>query len=272
VAAAAEPTATTSNRLPPLPPLENESFDYCTDEACTVGPAVAATARTVAMDVSRGAPARPAGWTSSAFQPGVRYTSDVRSFVGRDGYARLDWVAAVMDEGAARVTVDRLRMVDAATAEVTWSLAGPARKGGGGSGGAGGGGGAEVAATVVSTFSLDPITGRVAAHDDRVTFEPSPLPVRLGAAAARAAWAARRAAEDAAAGGAKALQSLASMDDDDDDGTTYTQDPTDPTKFFQGGPGGGDGGMMADAFTFAAVVALFWVLAQAWVKLEAIKF
>ena len=255
-----------AKRLPPLPPLENETFDFCTDEACTISPAVAATARTLARDVSRGAPARPAtGWTASAFQPGVRYTSDVRSFVGRDAYARCDWVGALLaDEGArAEVAVTRLRMAGPAVAEICWRLGGPLR------GLPGVEGGARLEADVVSTFTLDPITGRVAAHDDRISFDPSPVPVRLAASAARAAWAARRGAEDAASTGAKVLQTLASMDSDDDEGPGYTADPSDPTKFFQGG--GGDG-VMADAFMFAAVVALFWVLAQAWASLETVKF
>lgn len=262
--------ATDANRLPPLPPLEGESFDYCTDASCTISPAVAATARTLALDVSRGAPARPAtAWTASAFQPGVRYTSDVgRAFVGRDGYARCDWVGAVMDEKSARVAVTRLRMTGPATAEISWSLDGAAR------GLPGMEGGAALGAAVVSTFSLDPITGRVASHDDRLAWDPAtPAPTRLAASAARAAWAARRAAEDAASAGAKALQSLASMDGDEGDegaGGYISRDPSDPTKFFQDGPGGD--GVMADAFTFAAVVALFWVLAQAWASLETVKF
>ena len=182
-------------------------------------------------------------------QPDVLYADPVRTFRGVDGYERLTWIADLVADPAIAVT--RARFDDAATLTVAWTLRGTVR-------------GAPLDADVASVFVLDQLTGRVSRHSETWTLDRTPLPARLAATAARAAWAAARAGEDAARGGAALLDSLASTDGEDE----FVARPDDPTRFFQSG----DDDTMRDAFAFAAGLAVFWVLVQAWGQLEGVKF
>ena len=153
-------------------------------------------------------------------------------------------------------------MPDMATAIIEWELKGKLRSPPGGS----------LAAAMTSTFELDQITGRVKAHSeswDLGSNESTSLPAKITANAARRTWAAARAAEDAADMSSKLLDSLSSFDSDDE-GEYFEPDPTDPTKFFQGGSD--EDQMMRDAFTFAGVLAIVWALSRAWGQLEGMKF
>lgn len=153
-------------------------------------------------------------------------------------------------------------MPDMTTAVIEWDLRGKLRSPPGG----------RLNAKMTSTFELDQITGRVRAHSEAWDLgdnAATPLAAKISVNAARRAWATARAAEDAADKFAKLLDSLSSFDTDDE-GEYFQRDPTDPTKFFQGGSD--EDQMMKDAFTFAGVLAIFWGLARAWGQLEGMKF
>lgn len=154
-------------------------------------------------------------------------------------------------------------MPDMTTAIIEWDLTGKLRSPPGGG---------QLRAKMTSTFELDQITGRVKAHSESWDLgdnDATSLAAKISANAARRAWATARAAEDAADKSAKLLDSLSSFDTDDE-GEYFQPDPTDPTKFFQGGSD--EDQMMRDAFTFAGVLAIFWGLARAWGQLEGMKF
>lgn len=154
-------------------------------------------------------------------------------------------------------------MPDMTTAVIDWRLTGKLRSPPGG--------GLALDARMTSTFELDQITGRVKAHSESWDLgdnAATSLAAKFAATASRRAWATARAAEDAADKSAKLLDSLSSFDSDDEG--AYVPDPTDPTKFFQGGSD--EDQMMRDAFTFAGVLAIFWALSRAWGQLEGMKF
>ena len=153
-------------------------------------------------------------------------------------------------------------MPDMSTAIIEWKLKGKLRSPPGGT----------LSASMTSTFELDQITGRVKAHSEAWDLgdnDATSLTAKITANAARRAWATARAAEDAADRSSKLLDSLSSFDSDNE-GEYFEPDPTDPTKFFQGGSD--EDQMMKDAFAFAGVLAIFWTLSQAWGQLEGMKF
>ena len=197
-------------------------------------------------DVARGGP-----YATSRFQPDCLYADPSRTFRGPDGYARLTWMDEIVD--GAVVTPTRAAFTDRRTLSLSWTLTGTVR-------------GATLDADVTSVFVLDLLTGRVASHSETWSLDRMPLPARLAATASRAAWSAARATEDAARGGAALLESLGASTDGEDEGR-FEASPDDPTRFFQND----DDEVMRDAFAFAAGLALFWVLVQAWGQLEGLK-
>jgi len=140
-------------------------------------------------------------------------------------------------------------MVDKGTAEISWTVKGDLFVFSG------------VSADVVSTFSLNLLTGRVTQHTEAWQASPGVGAAAAAAiAASRAAWAAREASLDAGEGlgrAADALSALASMDGDEGaDGGGG--DPNDPMKFFQGQTD--RQAFNSDALALATGLAVLWLV------------
>jgi hypothetical protein len=149
-------------------------------------------------------------------------------------------------------------MLDKGTAEIAWTVKGglsvfPS-----------------VAVDVVSTFKLNLLTGRVTEHAETWACAPgTSSPVAAAVAASRAAWAAREASLDASDGIGRAADSLSSLASMDDDGaSSFTPDPNDPMRFFQGGQQ--DNGMN-DALTLATAAAVLWAVYKGFEAVETLR-
>ena len=143
-------------------------------------------------------------------------------------------------------------MVDKGKAEICWTLEGGLSVF------------SNLKVQVVSTFSLNLLTGRVTQHDEVWQAAPGTAAPAAAFAASRAAWAAQQASLDAGDGigrAADSLSSLASMEDE----SASMPNPNDPMRFFQ--QGGGDQ-QMNDAITLATAVAILWAVYKGFEAVE----
>jgi hypothetical protein len=140
-------------------------------------------------------------------------------------------------------------MLDKGTAEISWTVKGDLLIF------------SNVSADVVSTFTLNLLTGRVTEHTEAWQASPgTSAPAAAAIAASRAAWAAREASLDASEGLGRAADTLASMASmEDDEGAAGGQgDPGDPMRFFQGQTD--QQAFNSDALALATGLAVLWLV------------
>ncbi|KAG1673157.1 hypothetical protein FOA52_015268 [Chlamydomonas sp. UWO 241] len=136
-----------------------------------------------------------------------------------------------------------MAMLDKGTAQVEWRLTGSVS-------------GAEVDIAFTSVLTLNLLTGRVESHREGWDLSRLPAAASFLVTANRAAWSARQASADAQEGIKKAVDDISSTLSIDDEPEVY-RDPTDPTKFFQGGERDQN---KQDMITFAMImIALYAV-------------
>lgn len=223
--------------------IEGLNRDYCSDFVCTSSPLVEQTVKALARDLLR-----QTTWTFSLFTPGVAYQDPFRSFTGLEKYKRLKYSADCLQN--AQVSVTKLRMLDDATAEATWNLAGTL-------------GVVPLSITFTSTFKLDLLTGRVIEQRDRWDLSQCTAQARLAFLVSRAWWSLRQTVQDAKGESESILQKFSI---DEPDQQRYYKDPTDPTRFFHQ-----EDNTLQDAILFAAALGVFYILVNAWRQLAELR-
>lgn len=111
-----------------------------------------------------------------------------------------------------------------------------------------------------SKFKLDLITGSVLRQNESWSLHRMSVPAKVVFLAARLGWSAGQLSQDLAEKAKEGRQ------DDNSQQQDIYRDPTDPTKFFQQ-----EDDTMRDALQIATILALLWLVANAWWQLEHIK-
>eukprot|EP00897_Mesotaenium_endlicherianum_P008493 jgi/Mesen1/7672/ME000401S07004 len=221
----------------------------CNDFECVSSPSVEQTARQLARDIYD---VKENKRSLSSFSAFVKYKDPLRSFSGREKYKRPSWILGALDKPSVAV----LQMVMRSTSVLTirWRLTGrprippasvlvPA----------------DVTLTVLSTFTVNQISGQVIEHSDEWNLGGSSPPAAAYFWTSRLAWTVAETGRDtkeAIEGVSKMLQGK------DEDGRNSSSsgniyaDPTDPRKFFQeSNPNG-------EIYQIGLLIALIYLLVQ----------
>lgn len=220
--------------------IEGLSRDYCDEFVCTSSPAIESTVRALSRDLTRA----NGVWTRSLLSRNVEYKGFAR-FNGPDGFARLNFIPKTVT--SPRIQVLRLRMVDDSpgTAEITWKLQGAL-----------GPTALAVDADMTTRIEMNLLTGQIEQRTDSWDLSRCSALTKAAFWVAVAAFAAGVGGAAAAESTNSMLDSLASMDQGD--GGQFTEDPTDPNKFFQQ-----KDNFKEDAALFVGAVVFLYFLTQA---------
>ncbi|KAG2453299.1 hypothetical protein HYH02_001525 [Chlamydomonas schloesseri] len=220
--------------------IEDLDTDYCDDFVCTSSPAVEQTVRSLARELQRGRYA-----TTSLYQPGVTYSDGFRTFTGVEGYKRQRWVIDNVEKF--KTSILRMRMLDKGTSEISWQVDGAL-------------GGQPVSLLFTTTCEHNLLTGRITNHRESWSLSRCSPPAAAVATANRYAWSAKQAVEDAKEGLSKAAEKLGGQG-----GADMNNLPSDPTRFYQNG---GGGGANQDLFAGGFLIALLYLAFKLFGALE----
>ena len=252
--------------------VDNLPPSYCDDFSCTSSPAVELTVKALAKDIERGngkslifSPpsdaltratrfARSPGvWTTSLLSRDVEYKDRYCTTKGIDQF-KADFVPTFCK--AKSVTITKMYMLDAPPsrqAVIEYELEGlldPNSKSP-----------TPVSVAMKTTVTLNLLTGQIEKRED--SWNVRSLLSKPAYNAARLAWAGVQKSREARKRGSELIEKsvssvLGSLDEDEQ----FVPDPTDPTKFFQGGDTFKD-----DAITFVLFLAVGWVVVQGYTTL-----
>ncbi|PNW75685.1 hypothetical protein CHLRE_12g536800v5 [Chlamydomonas reinhardtii] len=220
--------------------IEDLDTDYCDDFVCTSSPAVEQTVRSLARELQRGRYA-----AATLYQPGVTYSDGFRTFTGVEGYKRQRWVIDNVEKF--KTSILRLRMLDKGTSEISWQVDGSL-------------GGQPVSLLFTTTCEHNLVTGRITNHRESWNLSRCSPPAAAMATANRYAWSAKQAVEDAKEGLTKAAEKLGGGG-----GADMNNLPSDPTRFYQNGGGGGQN---QDLFAIGFLIALLYLAFKLFGALE----
>ncbi|KAA6428517.1 MAG: hypothetical protein FRX49_01393 [Trebouxia sp. A1-2] len=229
--------------------IEGIEQNYCDDFVCTSSPAVEQNLRALARDV-----VRTSTWTSDLFADEVRYKDKFRSTEGIAQYKRQTYLAGAVK--APKVLVTKLRMISRDVGAVNYRMRGSIAS-------------VPVDIDFEDVFELNLLTGRVLKHTETWDLSRCSLPGKAAFIASRIIWATRQAsitsqASDTKDGGSKIMQSFSSLDEGDQQG--FTQNPSDPTRFFQPQDNGNK-----DLIQVALVIAVLYLIYNTYSQIEGIK-
>lgn len=217
--------------------IQGLSRNYCDDFVCTSSPAVEATVRSLARDITRA----NGVWTRSLFSRGVEYRG-FTSFKGPDGYQRLNFISKYVEKPAVRVRA--MRMVNgSSTAQIIWNLQGTV-------------GPFTIDVDVTTTITMNLLTGQIEKHTDTWDLRQTGLPGGLAFTAAWVAFTLSVSGATAVETTGSVLNSLTSMDED---GPPVQPNPNDPMRFFQQ-----KDPFKEDAIFFLGGMLLLYTMFQAW--------
>lgn len=217
---------------------------YCDDFSCTSSPAVELTVKALAKDIERG----NGVWTTSLLSRDVEYKDRYCSTKGIDQF-KADFVPTFCK--ATSVKIIKMYMLDAPPsrqAAIEYELEGlldPNSKSP-----------TPVTVAMTTTVTLNLLTGQIEKRED--SWNVRSLLSKAPFNAARLAWAGVQKSREARKKGSELIEkSVSSVLGSMDEGDQFVPDPTDPTKFFQGGDNFKD-----DAINFVLFLAVAWVVVQ----------
>eukprot|EP00798_Chlamydomonas_sp_ICE-L_P032718 gene32718-3603_t len=216
-------------------PIENLDSSYCDDFECTSSPAVEQTVRALAKDLEQ------LKYTAGRFDRDCVYDDGFRQCSGPVGVARQQWVKASVKNP--EVSIKHMQMIDKSTAQVDWRLNGELN-----------GKAVDISYTVEVTINV--LTGRITALKESWDLTKCDAATALVASGSRVAYAAKKASEDVGDGLKKIGETIDESFSTFDDSNNMTQDPNDPTKYFQ------EGGNNQDYINFALFVAVMYLVFQ----------
>lgn len=238
--------ASTEAQTDDRPELQIEGLEqnYCDDFVCTSSPAVEQNLRALARDV-----VRTSTWTADLFADEVRYKDKFRSTEGIAQYRRQTYLAGAVKEP--KVLVTKLSMISRDVGAVSYRMRGNIAS-------------VPVDIDFEDIFELNLLTGRVLKHTETWNLGRCSFPGKAVFIASRIIWATRQQASDTKDGGSKIMQSLSSIDEGDQQG--FSQNPDDPTRFFQGQDNGNK-----DLIQGALVLAVLYLIFNTYSQIENIK-
>lgn len=214
----------------------------CDDFECVSSPAVERTARQLARDIMN---VKENKRLLSCYGMTVKYKDPLRSFTGREKFKRPSWLLTAIEKP--KVAVLEMSMKSTSDLTIRWqlqgnfqlpgmsSLAGP------------------LSLTVLSSFSLNQISGQVVEQTDGWDLSGSSPLASTYFWSSRAAWSMAEAGRDA-----KEFLSVLQnkMSKGMDDRSDIYADPGDPRKFFQ------QSNPNSEIYQIGFVVALIYLLVQ----------
>ena len=210
--------------------------EICDDFICKSSPAVEGSLRQIAQDICA---LREDKRSKAPYAPDVVFDDGARQFTGVEGFESHTFIADVIGNPKCAITKMKMETNDLATIE--WRLIGDAP-----------GGKADV--NVVSTLTMNLITGRVVEHKESWNFDDCDSTAGSFLQTARTASATPKNIKDAANDAARKLNdAIASVDVSNDEEVFV--DPNDPMKFFTESNKPQD-----DYLNYALFVAALWLV------------
>lgn len=221
---------------------EMDFGDLCNEFECISSPSVEATARQLARDILE---LREGNRALGTYAISVKYKDPVRSFTGREKYARPLWMTDALEKPTA--SVQEMTMLSTSVLIIKWTVRGRPKSPLAGITG-------DLIIGVTSQFTLNQISGQVVEHQEFWDLSTSSSLAQAFFWTSRRLFATIEAAKDLS----DSVKDIRSKISTPKENVEIYPDPSgDPTKFFQS-----DDSFQRDAYQFALFLAIVYFVVQ----------